>query len=55
MYGDKNYMLTKLYNYLSNPSGYTGTDMPIGGYKVTSDNGAVATNTSDDSGAGSNF
>ena len=39
----------------SNPSGYTGTDMPIGGYKVTSDNGAVATNTSDDSGAGSNF
>jgi hypothetical protein len=37
------------------PSGYTGTDMPIGGYKVTSDNGAVATNTSDDSGAGSNF
>lgn len=39
----------------SNPSGYTGTDIPIGGYKVTSDNGAVATNTSDDSGAGSNF
>lgn len=39
----------------SNPSGYTGTDMPIGGYEVTSDNGAVATNTSDDSGAGSNF
>ena len=37
----------------SNPAGYTGTDMPIGGYKVTSDNGAVATNTSD--GAGSNF
>lgn len=38
-----------------NPAGYTGTDMPIGGYKVTSDNGAIATNTSDDSGAGSNF
>lgn len=37
----------------SNPAGYTGTDMPIGGYKVTSDDGAVATNTSD--GAGSNF
>lgn len=37
----------------TNPAGYTGTDMPIGGYKVTSDNGAVATNTSD--GAGSNF
>ena len=37
----------------SNPAGYTGTDMPIGGYKVTSDNGSVATNTSD--GAGSNF
>lgn len=39
----------------SNPAGYTGTDMPIGGYKVTSDDGAVATNTSDESGAGSNF
>lgn len=39
----------------TNPAGYAGTDMPIGGYKVTSDNGAVATNTSDDSGAGSNF
>lgn len=39
----------------SNPAGYTGTDMPIGGYKVTSDKGAVATNTSDESGAGSNF
>lgn len=39
----------------TNPAGYTGTDMPIGGYKVTSDKGAVATNTSDDSGAGSNF
>ena len=39
----------------TNPAGYTGTDMPIGGYKVTSDNGAVATNTSDESGAGSNF
>lgn len=39
----------------TNPAGYTGTDMPIGGYKVTRDNGAVATNTSDDSGAGSNF
>lgn len=38
-----------------NPAGYTGTDMPIGGYKVTSDNGAIATNTSDESGAGSNF
>lgn len=37
----------------TNPAGYTGTDMPIGGYKVTSDDGAVATNTSD--GAGSNF
>ena len=39
----------------SNPAGYTGTDMPIGGYKVTSDDGAVATNTSDETGAGSNF
>lgn len=39
----------------TNPAGYTGTDMPIGGYKVTGDNGAVATNTSDESGAGSNF
>lgn len=39
----------------TNPAGYTGTDMPIGGYKVTSDNGAIATNTSDESGAGSNF
>ena len=39
----------------TNPAGYTGTDMPIGGYKVTSDDGAVATNTSDESGAGSNF
>lgn len=37
----------------TNPAGYTGTDMPIGGYKVTSDDGLVATNTSD--GAGSNF
>lgn len=35
----------------TNPAGYTGTDMPIGGYKVTSDNGAVATSD----GAGSNF
>lgn len=35
----------------TNPAGYTGTDMPIGGYKVTSDDGSVATNTSD----GSNF
>lgn len=35
----------------SNPSGYTGTDMPIGGYEVTKDNGAVAT----DKAAGSNF
>ena len=39
----------------TNPAGYTGTDMPIGGYKVTSDDGSVATNTSDESGAGSNF
>lgn len=39
----------------TNPAGYTGTDMPIGGYKVTSDDGAVATNTSDETGAGSNF
>ena len=37
----------------TNPAGYTGTDMPIGGYKVTSDDGSVATNTSD--GTGSNF
>ena len=37
----------------TNPAGYTGTDMPVGGYKVTSDDGSVATNTSD--GAGSNF
>lgn len=37
----------------TNPAGYTGTDMPIGGYKVTSDEGSVATNTSD--GTGSNF
>lgn len=35
----------------TNPAGYTGTDMPIGGYKVTSDDGAVATSD----GAGSNF
>lgn len=35
----------------TNPAGYTGTDMPIKGYKVTSDNGAVATADS----AGSNF
>ena len=35
----------------TNPAGYTGTDMPIGGYKVTSDNGSVATSD----GAGSNF
>ena len=35
----------------TNPAGYAGTDMPIGGYKVTSDNGAVATSD----GAGSNF
>lgn len=35
----------------TNPAGYTGTDMPIGGYKVTSDNEAVATSD----GAGSNF
>lgn len=35
----------------ANPSGYTGTDMPIGGYAVTKDNGAVAT----DKTAGSNF
>ena len=38
-----------------NPAGYKGTDMPMGGYRVTRDNGAIATNTSDDSGAGSNF
>ena len=37
----------------TNPAGYTGTDMPIGGYEVTSDDGSVATNTSD--GTGSNF
>lgn len=35
----------------TNPAGYTGTDMPIGGYKVTSDDGLVATSN----GAGSNF
>ena len=35
----------------TNPAGYTGTDMPIGGYKVTSDDGSVATSD----GAGSNF
>lgn len=35
----------------TNPAGYTGTDMPVGGYEVTSDNGAVAT----DKKAGSNF
>lgn len=35
----------------TNPAGYTGTDMPIGGYKVTSDDGSVATSE----GAGSNF
>lgn len=35
----------------TNPAGYTGTDMPIGGYKVTSDDGSVATSN----GAGSNF
>lgn len=35
----------------TNPAGYTGTDMPIKGYKVTSDNGAVATKDT----AGSNF
>ena len=35
----------------TNPAGYTGTDMPIGGYKVTSDNESVATSN----GAGSNF
>ena len=35
----------------TNPAGYAGTDMPIGGYKVTSDNGLVATSDS----AGSNF
>lgn len=35
----------------TNPAGYTGTDMPVGGYEVTSDNGAVAA----DKKAGSNF
>lgn len=35
----------------TNPAGYTGTDMPISGYKVTSDDGLVATSD----GAGSNF
>ena len=35
----------------TNPAGYTGTDMPVGGYKVTSDDGLVATSDS----AGSNF
>lgn len=35
----------------TNPAGYTGTDMPVGGYEVTSDNGDVAT----DKKAGSNF
>lgn len=35
----------------TNPAGYTGTDMPVGGYKVTSDDGSVATSDS----AGSNF
>lgn len=35
----------------TNPAGYTGTDMPVGGYEVTSDNGAVAT----DEKVGSNF
>lgn len=35
----------------TNPAGYTGTDMPVGGYEVTGDNGAVAT----DKKAGSNF
>ena len=35
----------------TNPAGYTGTDMPIGGYKVTSDDESIATSD----GAGSNF
>lgn len=35
----------------TNPAGYTGTDMPVGGYEVISDNGDVAT----DKKAGSNF
>lgn len=35
----------------TNPAGYEGTDMPVGGYEVTSDNGDVAT----DKKAGSNF
>lgn len=35
----------------TNPAGYTGTDMPVGGYEVTSDNEAVAT----DKEVGSNF
>ena len=35
----------------ANPAGYTGTDMPVGGYQVTKDDGDVATDTT----AGSNF
>lgn len=35
----------------TNPAGYAGTDIPIKGYKVTSDDGAVATSDA----AGSNF
>lgn len=35
----------------ANPAGYSGTDMAIGGYKVTSDNDTPATDTT----AGSNF
>ena len=34
-----------------NPAGYTGTDMNVGGYEVTSDSGTVSTETE----AGSNF
>ncbi len=34
-----------------NPAGYTGTDMPVGGYEVTSDSDDVATATT----GGSNF
>lgn len=35
----------------TNPAGYEGTDMPVGGYEVTSDDGGVATDTE----TGSNF
>lgn len=38
-------------NSVENPAGYTGTDMPIGGYQVTSSEGNVASENSE----GSNF